>query len=135
MGTYPYKEKPKEKEPMQNITPNEIAELRNEIAEIKALLAKSSRSSEEKKIIADNMKDWLNGTGDIIKRDILNKLDNEKRAVEALEAKINELKKKIDGTFVFSGFKEFVFWLMCVCNIGYWLYQLYIKIDWSAIIQ
>ena len=119
-----------QREPEQPNKPSEIAELK--------VLINNLLESEERQLNA-NFEYLINDISRQLKEEIVKEVapmvDNLKSEIQNVEINANDMKNKIKGMFYFSGIKEFIFWLSCVCNIGFVIYIIYKFVDWSALIQ
>lgn len=76
------------------------------------------KSASEKEVVKVNLEEWADNIGEHITKEILQPVIKQKGELEKIDIKINALQKKTDKLFRFSGFKEFLFWISIICNIG-----------------
>lgn len=123
-------------QPEPSKAPSEIAELRREIAELKASVESLSKS--EIKGLNDNFNyivdDMCPQLEEAIIGEISPMIANLKQEIQKLDVNVNSAREKVTFFFWISGFKEFLFWLSIVCNVGLAGYVIYSLIDWSKII-
>ena len=132
---YPYREKPNEKPAEQNSNkPAEMEELHKEIAELKILLQDVVQSASERDIIKANLEEWADNIGEHITKEIVQPVIKQKGELEKIDVKLNALQDKADKLFRFSGFKEVLFWISVLCNIGGAGYIVYLLIKGSGLL-
>lgn len=93
--------------------------------------------SEERKL-NDNFEYVINDISRQLEQEIVREIQPmitaQKQEIQKLDVNINSLKEKVNRFFFISGFKEFLFWLSIICNIGLVGYLIYSLVDWSKIV-
>ena len=124
------------KEPAPQSNPTGTAVLLKEITELKELVEHLSESEERK--LNDNFEYMINDISRQLEREIVKEIQPmitaQKQEIQKLDVSINSVKEKVNFFFWISGFKEFLFWLSILCNIGVVGYLIYTLVDWSKIV-
>ena len=140
---YPYREKPTEtqpeKQPEPQQKPSEIAELRKEIVELKALVEKLAENASERERLNANLEEWTDNIGTHLAKEVVGavtpEVQKQRSELDKIDININALLKKVKSLFRFSRFKEVLFWISVLCNIGIAGYLIYILLLAKGVIS